>query len=49
MRSKQAGITLIGWVVLLAPMAVCIYAGIRLVLPIAPGWMLHSIGLISLV
>ena len=30
MRSKQAGITLIGWLVLLAPMAVCIYAGIRL-------------------
>jgi Domain of unknown function (DUF4845) len=30
MRSKQAGITLIGWIVLLAPMAVCIYAAIRL-------------------
>lgn len=30
MRSKQAGVTLIGWIVLLAPMAVCIYAGIRL-------------------
>jgi hypothetical protein len=30
MRSKQAGVTLIGWIVLLAPMAVVIYAGIRL-------------------
>ena len=30
MRSKQTGITFIGWIVLLAPMAVCIYAGVRL-------------------
>jgi len=30
MRSKQAGITFIGWIVLLAPMAVCIYAAVRL-------------------
>ena len=30
MRSKQTGITLIGWVILLAPVAVCIYMGIRL-------------------
>jgi hypothetical protein len=30
MRSKQRGITLIGWIILLAPMALVIYAGIRL-------------------
>ena len=30
MRSKQTGVTLIGWIVLLVPMAICIYAGIRL-------------------
>ena len=29
MRSKQRGITFIGWVLLLAPMAICAYAGIR--------------------
>jgi hypothetical protein len=30
MRSKQAGITLIGWIILLIPLALCVYAGIRL-------------------
>jgi hypothetical protein len=30
MRSKQTGVTLIGWVILLAPVAICLYAGIRL-------------------
>lgn len=30
MRSKQAGVTFIGWVLLLAPLALCVYAGIRL-------------------
>jgi hypothetical protein len=30
MRSKQAGITLIGWIILLVPLAVCVYAAIRL-------------------
>jgi hypothetical protein len=30
MRSKQRGVTLIGWIFLLTPMAVCIYAGIRI-------------------
>jgi len=30
MRSKQAGVTLIGWVVLLIPMGICVYTGIRL-------------------
>jgi len=30
MRSKQRGVTLIGWILLLAPMAVCGYAAIRL-------------------
>jgi hypothetical protein len=30
MRSKQAGVTLIGWIILLVPMAICAYAGIRL-------------------
>ncbi len=29
MRSKQTGITLIGWIFLLAPLAICAYAGIR--------------------
>ena len=30
MRSKQAGVTFIGWVILLVPVAICVYAGIRL-------------------
>ncbi|HUI59981.1 MAG TPA: DUF4845 domain-containing protein [Steroidobacteraceae bacterium] len=30
MRSKQTGVTLIGWIFLLIPMAVVFYAGIRL-------------------
>jgi hypothetical protein len=30
MRSKQTGVTLIGWIILLIPLAVCVYAGIRL-------------------
>jgi hypothetical protein len=30
MRSKQAGVTLIGWIILLIPVAICFYAGIRL-------------------
>ena len=30
MRSKQAGITLIGWIILLVPFAICFYAGIRI-------------------
>ena len=30
MRSKQTGVTLIGWIILLTPMALCGYAGIRL-------------------
>lgn len=30
MHAKQRGVTLIGWVVLLIPMAIVIYAGIRL-------------------
>lgn len=30
MRSKQTGITLIGWILLLIPVALCGYAGIRL-------------------
>ena len=30
MRSKQTGITLIGWIILLVPLAICVYAGIRL-------------------
>jgi len=30
MRSKQTGVTLIGWIILLIPMAVCGYAGVRL-------------------
>jgi hypothetical protein len=30
MRSKQTGITLIGWIILLIPFAICGYAGIRL-------------------
>jgi hypothetical protein len=29
MRNKQRGVTFIGWVVLLAPMAVVVYVGIR--------------------
>jgi len=31
MRRRQQGITFIGWIVLLVPMAIVIYAGIRLV------------------
>lgn len=30
MRSKQTGVTLIGWIILLTPMALCGYIGIRL-------------------
>jgi len=30
MRSQQRGVTLIGWIVLLIPMAIVVYAGIRL-------------------
>ena len=30
MRSRQRGITLIGWIILLIPFAIVIYAGIRL-------------------
>ena len=30
MRSKQTGVTFIGWIILLIPMAICLYAGIRL-------------------
>lgn len=30
MRSKQTGVTLIGWIILLIPLAICGYAGIRL-------------------
>jgi hypothetical protein len=30
MRSKQTGVTFIGWIILLIPVAICAYAGIRL-------------------
>jgi Domain of unknown function (DUF4845) len=30
MRSKQAGVTFIGWIILMVPIAICVYAGIRL-------------------
>jgi hypothetical protein len=30
MRSKQTGVTLIGWIILLIPFAICFYTGIRL-------------------
>ena len=30
MRSKQTGITLLGWIILLIPVGICFYAGIRL-------------------
>ena len=30
MRSKQAGVTLIGWIILLIPLAICGYSGLRL-------------------
>jgi Domain of unknown function (DUF4845) len=30
MRSKQTGVTLIGWIILLIPVAICFYAGMRL-------------------
>jgi uncharacterized protein DUF4845 len=30
MRSKQRGVTLIGWILLLTPWAICSYVGIRL-------------------
>jgi len=38
MRSKQTGITLIGWIILLVPMAICAYAAIRIT-PIYLNWM----------
>ena len=30
MRSKQTGVTVIGWIILLIPVAICAYAGMRL-------------------
>lgn len=30
MRSRQRGITFLGWIFLLVPLALCIYAGVRL-------------------
>jgi hypothetical protein len=30
MRSKQTGVTFIGWIILLIPVAICGYAGIRI-------------------
>ncbi len=30
MRNKQAGVTALGWLILLTPFAICLYAGIRL-------------------
>lgn len=30
MRTRQRGVTLIGWVILLVPLAIVVYAGIRL-------------------
>ena len=30
MRSKQTGVTLIGWIILLIPIGICFYAGVRL-------------------
>lgn len=30
MRTKQRGVTMIGWIVLLIPLAIVVYAGIRL-------------------
>jgi hypothetical protein len=30
MRSKQTGVTLVGWLILLVPVGICLYAGIRL-------------------
>jgi hypothetical protein len=41
MRHSQRGVTLIGWVVLLVPMAILIFAGIRLV-PIYMNYMAVS-------
>jgi len=38
MRSKQTGVTFIGWLFLLAPLAIVGYAGIRLT-PIYLNWM----------
>jgi hypothetical protein len=37
MRHRQAGITMIGWIVLLTPLAIVLYAGIRL----APFYLNH--------
>ena len=37
MRHRQAGITVIGWIVLLTPLAIVLYAGLRL----APFYMNH--------
>jgi len=38
MRTKQSGVTLIGWIVLLIPVAICFYAGIR-VMPVYLNYM----------
>jgi Domain of unknown function (DUF4845) len=48
MRKQQRGITLIGWLILLAPVAICGYAGIRLT-PVYLNYMnvVHSLEQVS--
>jgi hypothetical protein len=48
MRKHQRGITAIGWLVLLIPVGVCVYAGIR-VAPVYMNYMnvVHSLNMVS--
>ncbi len=48
MRRHQRGITMIGWLILLVPLAICVYAGIRIA-PMYLNYMnvVHNITLVA--
>jgi hypothetical protein len=48
MRNRQRGVTLIGWIVLLTPLAVVVYAGVRLA-PVYLNYMkvVRALGLVA--
>lgn len=48
MRKQQRGVTAIGWLVLLIPVAICVYAGIRIA-PVYMNYMnvVHNLNLVA--
>jgi hypothetical protein len=48
MRKYQRGVTALGWLILLLPIAICVYAGIR-VAPVYMNYMnvVHSLNMVS--